>query len=227
MLSEMVRRFPPPRRPPLHEDGPASTRRPHDLVIPNPPRRRTPQDAETRDRDSSLAPNQLRSSGHVLQARKTAADGLIGQLVEGRFRIASVIGAGGMGVVFSAVDVDSGQEIALKVLHPSAFNSENLRRFRRERRAAHALRHPNVCQVFGSGTVKDGSPYIVMERLHGETLRSRLYEEGPMALGDAISVALQLLDGLSGSPILRTRFASGLEENTVSLREALDGVTGR
>ncbi len=146
-----------------------------------------------------LAPNLLRSSDNVLRARKTAADGLIGQLVGGRFRIAGVIGAGGMGVVFSARDVDSGQEVALKVLHPSAFNQENLRRFNRERRAAHALRHPNVCLVVGNGTLGDGSPYIVMERLYGETLRTRIYEAGPMALGDAISIALQLLDGLAAA----------------------------
>ncbi len=156
-----------------------------------------PEDAETHAGERAINP--LRSSDHVLRARKSAAQGLVGHLVEGRFRVLGIIGAGGMGVVFSAADADSGKEIALKVLHPSAFNAENLRRFRRERRTAHALRHPNVCQVLGSGTLGDGSPYIVMERLHGETLRARLYEEGPMALGDAISIALQLLDGLAAA----------------------------
>jgi serine/threonine-protein kinase len=133
----------------------------------------------------------------VRTARRIAAEGKLGMFVEGRFRVTDILGEGGMGVVFKAMDTDSGREVALKVLHPTAFSPSNVRRFRREGRAAYALRHPNICEVFGHGTLADGSPYIVMELLSGETLRKRLHSVGPLALGDAVAITLQLLDALS------------------------------
>jgi serine/threonine-protein kinase len=121
----------------------------------------------------------------------------IGELLDGRFRISGIIGEGGMGVVFEAIDVETGDPVAVKVLHPNDATSETLRRFQREARAANALRHPNICQVFGFGKLGSGSPYLVMERLRGETLRSRMRDQGKLPVGDAVAVTLQLLEALT------------------------------
>jgi serine/threonine-protein kinase len=131
-----------------------------------------------------------------LDARRAAAEALVGRLVDSRYRVLSVVGQGGMGVVFAAEDADSGRKIALKVLHPAELNEENLRRFRREARAAHRLRHTNICQVLAYGALADGSPYMVMELLQGETLRMRLRTQGVLPVSSAVMIALQVLDGL-------------------------------
>lgn len=121
---------------------------------------------------------------------------LEGRLLANRYHVTELIGTGGMGSVYAALDVATGRELALKALNPTAFTSTNLRRFRREADASVAIRHKHLCRVEYLG-VDQGRPFIVMERLHGETLRTRLRETGPPSVGDAVSIALQLLDGLA------------------------------
>src|SRR6266496_1331803 len=92
----------------------------------------------------------------------------------GPYEIVSPLGAGGMGEVYRAKDPRLGREVAVKVL-PASFStdSDRLRRFEQEARAAGLLNHPNITAVYDIGSV-DGSPYVVTELLEGETLRSRL-----------------------------------------------------
>lgn len=92
----------------------------------------------------------------------------------GPYEIVSPLGAGGMGVVYRARDSRLGREVAIKVL-PASFSSdpERLKRFEQEARAASALNHTNILTVFDIGS-HEGSPYLVMELLEGETLRERL-----------------------------------------------------
>ena len=87
----------------------------------------------------------------------------------GRYRIESLLGPGGMGAVYRAVDGELGRAVALKVIAEKPDESA-VARFRREARAASALTHPNVATVFDVGT-HDGSPYLVMELLDGHSLR--------------------------------------------------------
>ncbi len=97
---------------------------------------------------------------------------LLGQQI-GSYKILSLLGAGGMGEVYQARDTRLGREVAIKVL-PSAFSTDadRLRRFEQEARAAGRLNHPNILAIYDVGT-HEGSPYIVCERLEGETLRDR------------------------------------------------------
>src|SRR6266481_1314190 len=89
----------------------------------------------------------------------------------GPYEILDAIGAGGMGEVYRARDPRLGREVAIKVL-PASFSqdSDRLRRFEQEARAASALNHPNILTIHDVGT-HDGSPYVVSELLEGETLR--------------------------------------------------------
>lgn len=116
----------------------------------------------------------------------------------GPYEIIAPLGAGGMGEVFRARDSRLGRDVAVKVVHgEAAHDPERIRRFEQEARAASALSHPNVCAVFDVGTY-EGAPFVVMELLEGETLRSRL-ASGPVPARKAIEWAAQTARGLAAA----------------------------
>src|SRR5262249_7885993 len=89
-----------------------------------------------------------------------------GKTIEGKYLVRSVLGEGGMGTVFEAEHLTIGRSVAVKVLHPNQARKKNaVRRFHQEARAAGAIGHPNICEVYDLGTLDDGSPYLVMEKL--------------------------------------------------------------
>jgi serine/threonine protein kinase/Tol biopolymer transport system component len=100
----------------------------------------------------------------------------------GPFEIVGPLGAGGMGEVYRARDSRIGREVAIKVL-PATFaaSTDRLERFEREARAAGTLNHPNLVTIHELGS-HQGSPYIVMELLEGETLRAKLTGAGAQSL---------------------------------------------
>src|SRR5215210_7364761 len=100
----------------------------------------------------------------------------------GPYEILSPIGAGGMGEVWRARDRRIGRDVAMKVLADSfGAGDETVRRFEQEARAAGALNHPGLVTIFDVGT-NDGSPYIVMELLDGETVRDAIDRAAPAPL---------------------------------------------
>jgi serine/threonine-protein kinase len=116
----------------------------------------------------------------------------------GRFRIERELGAGGMGVVYEAVDERLDRRVALKVLPPDALgDDERRRRFLREARAAAAVTHPNVAVVYDADEVL-GRIFIAMELVRGESLRERL-ARGPLGVGDALRVARAVLAGVAAA----------------------------
>lgn len=116
----------------------------------------------------------------------------------GPYQIVSIIGAGGMGEVYRAKDPRLGREVAIKFL-PTAFSqdSERLRRFEQEARAASALNHPNILTVFDIGE-SDSTPFIVTELLVGSTLREHL-GNGPLPPRKATEYAVQIARGLAAA----------------------------
>ncbi len=120
-----------------------------------------------------------------------------GQLL-GSYKILSLLGAGGMGEVYRAKDDRIGREVAIKVLKPAfSADPDRLRRFEQEARAAGRLNHPNILALYDVGN-HEGSPYIVSELSHGETLRDRLRGK-PLPLRKAIDYALQMARGLAAA----------------------------
>jgi eukaryotic-like serine/threonine-protein kinase len=116
----------------------------------------------------------------------------------GPYDIKTTIGTGGMGVVYSAGDSRLNREVAIKVL-PVSFSrdSDRLRRFLQEARAAAALNHPNIISIYDIGD-DQGAPYVVSELLEGETFRDRL-RNGPLSCRKAIEYALQMASGLAAA----------------------------
>lgn len=116
--------------------------------------------------------------------------------VFGRFRVLSVLGKGGMGVVYLAEDAALARQVALKVLTLDvAEDPEHRQRLLREARASAALSHPNIAAVYEMGEV-DGRLYIAMERIVGESLRQRI-DKGPLSQADVLTIAKQILQGVA------------------------------
>ncbi len=122
-----------------------------------------------------------------------------GRVIAKRYRINSVIGAGGMGTVFAAIDLRTGAEVALKAL--GSVGSPDpiaLKRLRREAETAISIQHNHVCHVHYLG-VDHGTPFIVMERLHGTSLRDHLIAKGRLPIDVAVAIVSQLLEALAAT----------------------------
>jgi len=124
---------------------------------------------------------------------------MIGETV-GNYRILELIGAGGMGVVYLAEHPAIGRKVAVKVLNPrTAENVEMVTRFFNEARAANAVRHPGIVQVFDFGTLPSGATYTVMELLEGESLAARLRRVERLEAAAAVEIACQTADILAAA----------------------------
>src|SRR5580698_467435 len=119
---------------------------------------------------------------------------MVGKTVS-HYRVLSVIGRGGMGVVYKAEDIRLGRIVALKFL-PEEFASDRaaVERFRREARAVSGLNHSNICTLHDIDT-SDGLPFLVMEFLEGETLRQRIHGQ-PLGLEELLDLSIQVAEAL-------------------------------
>jgi eukaryotic-like serine/threonine-protein kinase len=133
-----------------------------------------------------------------LTAPQPTAD-LVGKIVDDRYQVLALLGTGGMCVVYRAEDLRSSSQVAIKVLPAErAENVELAARFVREAAAGKRISHVNVCSISNSGSLRDGSLYLVMELLDGEPL-DRLLARGRIPLGRAVDIAQQVLRGLGAA----------------------------
>jgi serine/threonine protein kinase len=122
----------------------------------------------------------------------------IGDVLMGRYRIESFVARGGMGVVMRARQLSMDREVAIKMILPQyAENEKTLARFDREVHLAKQLRHPNIVELYDYGSTESGVLYLVMEFLEGEDLKTLLRRDGPMPIGRAGKITLQVLDALA------------------------------
>jgi len=124
----------------------------------------------------------------------------VGSVLRDTYEITSLLGKGGMGAVFLARHRRlRGKQVAVKVLLNSAsLIPELYARFQREAEIASQLGHPNIVEVLDFDTLQDGTPFLVMEYLRGESLEQRL-ERGPLPLSEAMGLARQMGSGLQAA----------------------------
>jgi len=121
------------------------------------------------------------------------------RILASRFQIVRFIAAGGMGEVYEAEDLELHSRVALKVVRSEiAANPQMVARFKREIQHAMKVTHPNVCRVHDLGADADGTLFLTMEFLIGETLAARL-RRGPMTLAESFPVVAQLAAALEAA----------------------------
>jgi len=131
------------------------------------------------------------------QNQRSEGAELVGKVLGRRYEIIERIGGGGMAIVFRARDGFLNRRVAVKVLRPQFADDEDfVRRFRHEAQAAASLSHPNIVSIYDVGE-EDGTYYIVMEYVDGETLKDRIRAAAPLDAEEVVAVALQIGQALS------------------------------
>jgi serine/threonine protein kinase len=135
----------------------------------------------------------LEVRGHF---RETATD-MVDSVLGGKYRILRKIGSGGIGVVYAAEHIALGTEVAVKVLRgAAAMDASEIARLRREARVQGSIEHPNVIRTLDLDELPDGSIYVVMELLRGNSLASLLKQQGLVAPGFAVPMFVQVCRAL-------------------------------
>src|SRR6185369_1933868 len=121
----------------------------------------------------------------------------VGQTVNGRWHLDSLLGIGGMAAVYAATH-RNGKRVAVKLLHPELSRNGELRqRFLDEGYAANRVGHPSAVSVLDDGVSDEGAVFLVMDLLEGETLEARIRRSGRLAPREVLFIADSLLDVLA------------------------------
>ena len=132
----------------------------------------------------------------MVAAESDAFDLRRGELIGGKYELRRRVGVGAMGAVYEARHIRTGKRVAVKVLVPEmASNPEAGDRFFREARAAGAIEHPSVVDIYDVD-LDGGTPFIVMELLRGETLADFMERRGALAVDEALHVTIPAMEGV-------------------------------
>lgn len=124
-----------------------------------------------------------------IRAGNQNPDSSIGKTIDGKYRIASILGEGGMGTVHPATRLMIGDTVAVKILHSSQVSDpQAIERFRREAQAAARLKHQNAVTIYDFGVSNEGLVYLVMELAEGQSLRDIIKQQGPVTPSAAAEI---------------------------------------
>lgn len=127
-------------------------------------------------------------------------NGLVGQVVDGRYRVLSLLARGGMATVYEATDLRLDRTVALKVMHPHLAHDQNfVSRFQREAKSAARLTHGHVVAVYDQGDDGNGLVYLAMEYVPGRTLRDVMRQYGPLSSEQALVFLDPVLEALTAA----------------------------
>lgn len=127
---------------------------------------------------------------------------LVGTVLDGKYRIIRPIGSGGAGIVFEAENLALRRLVAIKTVSRSG-STEALLRLALEAKLVAAIQHPNICDVYDVGRLPSGGPYVVLERLFGETLAMKMQVARRPSLTTAVDIFVQTLSGLQAAHAAR------------------------
>lgn len=151
-----------------------------------------------------------------------SANPLIGQIFEGRYRIESLIGSGGMGSVYRATQLNLDRTVAVKIISAGLSDPASLDRFKREALVVARLRHPNIVSVYDFGAAPGVGAYIVMEYVPGTPLSREIKRRGQLPIDQAVDLMAQVCDAIAEA------HASGvihrdIKPHNILLEEAREG----
>jgi serine/threonine-protein kinase len=132
----------------------------------------------------------------IHRAPQETAHSLVGSIIGGRYRVVRVIGAGGTSEVLEAENVTLRRPVAVKIVKNKLAGTDAAERLQREAQFVAAIQHPNICDVLDVGTLPDGRPFIVLERLFGESLALHLGRARGLDVAWAKELFTQILSGL-------------------------------
>lgn len=147
---------------------------------------------------TSICPTSARSLERGVHAAKRSEHRLIGTTVAGKYAIRRLIGQGGMGTVFEAENLMLRRMVALKVVNGTA-SADARERLQREAIIVASVQHPNICDLYDFGMMPDETPYMVMERLFGETLMQLMRRRRDLPLSSVVDIFAQILSGLQAA----------------------------
>ena len=148
---------------------------------------------------------------------------LLGMIIDGRYRLDTTLGRGGMGLVYRAAHVGLRRQVAVKILHPSLAASPEVRnRFEREALAVGKIDHPNCVSVYDVGRLPGGALYLAMELLEGRALADVLEQEGQIAPGRALHILAGVLRGLAHIHAAKLIHRDIKPENIFLIRQGQD-----
>ncbi len=125
---------------------------------------------------------------------------LVGETIDGKYRIVRLLGQGGMGAVFEGENLRIRRRVAIKLLHASiSSQAESVARFEREAQAAARIGSDHICEVLDLGVLPDGTRYMVMEYLEGETLGAKIERMGRLGPEITVPIMAQVLEALGAA----------------------------
>jgi serine/threonine-protein kinase len=146
---------------------------------------------------AAFDPANAQAPTELLGAKSHTADPMIGREVIGQYRIEKKLGVGGMGAVYLAQQISVARPAVIKVLRSQiGGSSEGTARFGVEAKAASSLNHPNIVTIYNYGTMEDGTLFLAMEYIEGETLARRIERCGALPVDRAVHIALQIASAL-------------------------------
>ncbi len=122
----------------------------------------------------------------------------VGERIDGRYRVERQLGVGGMGATYRAVDETTGTPVVIKIPSVAIIGDPaTFTRYEREREIGERLEHPRIQNLFRSGQLPGGAPYMVLDYIEGTPMRQHLAEKAPLPVDEAVRLAAQLADTLA------------------------------
>jgi len=144
-----------------------------------------------------VAPATGRTVVAKIAATEGPSDNLVGRLIDNKYKVESVIGEGGMAVVYLATQLQMDRQVVIKVMQGWLLSNKNsAERFERECKWTAKLNHPNIVSVYDVGAINDMQPYLVMEYIKGGALSDKLSKLGALPLTTVGNIIVQICRGL-------------------------------
>jgi len=158
-----------------------------------------PDEKQKAARDKLVSPEMMSEMPTQLSGKDSSqeTDFPTGAIVEGKFKILSVLGHGGMGTVYKVEQILLKQLFALKTMHKGSFSENSWRRFQKEAQAISKLHHPNIIGAHDFGMIEGSQPYLLMDLAEGETLGQKIKRSGPLSLNEALELFIPVCFALS------------------------------